>query len=327
VLIALFALEMFLLFRLEGMPRSVPLINWFVLLAMLGGPRFVYRLIKDRRFDWTLRENGDAKVPVLLVGAGDEAELFIRALNRSEGSSYRAVGIVSESRGRVGRLIHGVSVLGTVGELEAVLGGLAGDQRPQRLVLTKDAFKGAEVQDLLETAARLGLTVARMPRVDDLSGDAPGEVRIRPIAIEDLLGRPQQPLDREAMAQLIRGKRVLVTGAGGSIGSELVRQVAAIGPAELVLAENSEFALYVIDREMAERFPGVARHAVIADVRDRLRIDQVFAHYRPELVFHAAALKHVPLVEDNPCEGVLTNVIGTRHVADACEKAGVAVMV
>lgn len=171
------------------------------------------------------------------------------------------------------------------------------------------------------------MTLARMPRVHDLKSGATDEVRIQPIAIEDLLGRPQQPLDRAGMAALVKGKRVLVTGAGGSIGSELVRQVADIGPAELVLVENSEFALYQADREMAERHADMARHAVIADVRDRERIEQVFNHYKPELVFHAAALKHVPLVEDNPFEGILTNAIGTRHVADACEAADVNVMV
>lgn len=330
ILMALFALEMFLFFRLEGVPRSMPFINWFVLLAMLGGPRFVYRLIRDRRFDWHLHETDSNRIPVLLVGAGDDAELFIRSAKRSENANYRPVGIVSENANRVGRQLHGISVLGTVDELETVVNGLSRANRPRRLVLTKD-IRGTEIQDLLVTAERLGMTVARVGRVDDLKmNPAAGETErlaVRPIAIEDLLGRPQQPLDRAAMATLVQGKRVLVTGAGGSIGSELVRQIAAIGPAEVVLVENSEFALYTIEREMIEHFAHLPRHAVIADVRDRLRIDQVFAHYKPELVFHAAALKHVPLVEDNPCEGILTNAIGTRHVADACENAGVAVMV
>lgn len=327
VLLLIFSLEMFFFFRLEGVPRSVPIINWFVLLAMLGGPRFVYRLIKDRRFDWQLDADGTSKIPVLLVGAGDEAELFIRAATRSPSNTYRPVGMVSESAGRVGRHMHGVEVLGTVGDIETVVADLNGENRPQRLVLTKDTIKGAGVRELLDTAQRLGMTVARMPRVDDLkSGDA-DEVRVRPIAIEDLLGRPQQPLDRDAMTALVKGKRVLITGAGGSIGSELVRQVVGFAPTELVLVENSEYALYLIDREVGERKADLTRHAVIADVRDRKRIDQVFAHFKPQLVFHAAALKHVPLVEDNPFEGILTNASGTRNVADACEDAGVEAMV
>lgn len=327
VLMLIFSLEMFFFFRLEGIPRSLPVINWFVLLAMLGGPRFVYRMLKDRRFDWHLDLNATQKIPVLLVGAGDEAELFIRAAARSNTSPYRPVGIVSEDPRRVGRQIHNVGVLGTVSDIESIVANLKSEDRPQRLVLTKAEIKGAEVRELLNMAQGLGMTVARMPRVDDLKSDDEQDVRVRPIAIEDLLGRPQQPLDRGSMAKLVENKRVLITGAGGSIGSELARQVAAIGPQELVLVENSEFALYLIDREIAGLSPDMTRHAVIADVRDRTRIDQIFSHYKPELVFHAAALKHVPLVEDNPFEGMLTNAMGTRNVADACETADVDVMV
>lgn len=327
VLILVFSLEMFIFFRLEGVPRSVPVINWFVLMAMLGGPRFLYRLAKDKHFRLRFKTGDEPRIPVLLVGAGDEAEMFIRAAARSPSARYRPVGLVAESPGRVGRQMHSITVLGTVSEIEQVVAELNADDRPQRLVLTKDTIKGAEVRELLDIAQRLGMTVARMPRVDDLKSGDDEEVRVRPIAIEDLLGRPQQPLDRDAMTALIKDKRVLVTGAGGSIGSELARQVASIGPAQLVLVENSEFALYLIDREISEQAPNMIRHAVIADVRDRARVNQVFARYKPELVFHAAALKHVPLVEDNPFEGILTNVTGTRNVADACIAADVDAMV
>ncbi len=327
VLIVIFFLEMFLLSRLEGIPRSLPFINWFVLLALLGGPRFLYRWFKDRRFDWHLQQGDRPQIPVLLVGAGDEAELFIRA-GRSGGGNYRAVGIVSETKGRVGRQIHGVEVMGTCDELEHVVERLnQTGNHPQRLVLTKDALKGEGVRDLLQQGERLGLSLARMPKVDELKAGLADETEIRPIAIEDLLGRPQQPLDRSAMAAMIEGKRVMITGAGGSIGSELVRQIASFAPAHLMLAENSEYALYLIDRELAGDHAQVQRTSVLADVRDRARMDRVFGEFKPELVFHAAALKHVPLVEENPLEGALTNTIGTRNVADACVKAGVGLMV
>ena len=147
------------------------------------------------------------------------------------------------------------------------------------------------------------------------------------MAIEDLLGRPQATLDRAAMRRLIGGRRVLITGAGGSIGGELVRQVSDLGPAELALLDNSEFNLYAIERELAERHGGLSRRAFLGDVRARARVDDVFAAAAPELVFHAAALKHVPLVEANPFEGVLTNVVGTVNVADACRVSGVKGMV
>jgi O-antigen biosynthesis protein WbqV len=150
---------------------------------------------------------------------------------------------------------------------------------------------------------------------------------VRPVAIEDLLGRPQAVLDRDGMRRLVVGRRVLVTGAGGTIGAELVRQVAEFGPAELTLLDAGEFNLYQIDLELQERFSDLPRRAVIGDVRDRAMLARLFAETRPELVFHAAALKHVPMVEANAFEGVLTNAIGTRCVAEACRAAGVGVMV
>jgi O-antigen biosynthesis protein WbqV len=152
-------------------------------------------------------------------------------------------------------------------------------------------------------------------------------VALRGIEIEDLLDRPQVPLDREGMARLVQGRRVLVTGAGGTIGGELARQVAALGPASLALLDHGEYVLYEIDLELRERHPEVPRRAILADVRDAARMTRLMAEIRPELVFHAAALKHVPMVENNPLEGLLTNALGTSIVADAARKAGVALMV
>ena len=161
----------------------------------------------------------------------------------------------------------------------------------------------------------------------DRLSDEPRPVELRPIMIEDLLNRPQVPLDRDGMARLIQGRRVVVTGAGGTIGSELARQVAAFGPGSLVLIDNGEFALWQIDMELAETHPNVRRQSLIADIRDEARIRSVFEAIRPELVFHAAALKHVPIVEDNPLEGLMTNAAGTRHVADAARASGALAMV
>ncbi|MBN9492548.1 polysaccharide biosynthesis protein [bacterium] len=158
-----------------------------------------------------------------------------------------------------------------------------------------------------------------------LPGSRPLE--LKPVAIEDLLNRAQVPLDRDGMARLIQGRRVVVTGAGGTIGSELARQVAAFGPAALMLADNGEYALWQIDLELAESHPAVPRQAMLVDIRDEARVRAVFEVFRPELVFHAAALKHVPMVEANPLEGLMTNVVGTRHVADAARAVGTLAMV
>jgi len=326
--VLVFLLCMFLLTRLENLPRSIVLINWFVLMALLGGPRFLYRLTKDRRFALRNGEGNRGRVPILLAGAGDRAELFIRALTRTPDANYRIVGIVAERANQVGSHIHGIEVMGTTDDLERVVRALAAKgERPQRLVLTWDEVDGARVRALFDAAAALGMTLARLPKITELQSGIADKVEVKPVAIEDLLGRPQTPLDRAAMRALAEGRRVLITGAGGSIGSELVRQVGDFDPAELILVDNAEFNLYAIDLEVAERHPGLKRRTVLVDVRDRDRVARLIRDARPELVFHAAALKHVPLVEANPIEGVMTNAIGTVNVADACVASGVAAMV
>ncbi len=326
--VLVFLLAMFLWTRFVNIPRSLIPINWFVLMALLGGPRFFYRLAKDRRLDLSVVNGRDQRVSVLLVGTGDEAELFIRALRQTPDANYRVVGIVTERADRVGRRIHGVDVLGTTADVAAVVGKLnAHDVRPQRLVLTKDDMDGARVRGLLDQADALGMTLARLPRFTDVRSGVSDTVEVRPIAVEDLLGRPQTALDRAAMARLVEGRRVLVTGAGGSIGGELVRQMSVLKPAEIGLLDHAEHALYTIDHETAGRHPALRRRAVIADIRDRERLAQIFREFRPELVFHAAALKHVPLVEDNVIEGATTNVLGTVNVADLAHATGVKAMV
>jgi len=325
--ILIFAFVMFQWTRLEFLPRSILVINWFTLMALLGGPRFLYRMTKDRRFDLSADTQSENQIPVLLVGAGDEAELFIRGLRQSGDVTYRIIGIVSESQRRVGREIHGIEVMGTMDDVVSIVKGLSESNQPQRLILTKDNLDGTVVRTLLDQAESLGMTLARLPRVTDFKSGITDKVEIRPIAIEDLLGRAQTPLDRDAMQALVKGRRVLITGAGGSIGSELVRQVSAFGPHTLTLVDQSEYALYTIDMEVAGSWPDLSRDAVIADVRERERITRVIEEAAPELVFHAAALKHVPLVEANIFEGFLTNVIGTANVADACAKAKVGAMV
>jgi FlaA1/EpsC-like NDP-sugar epimerase len=328
IVILIFVPALFVLTRAEALPRSVPIINWFVLIFMIGAPRFLYRIAKDRRFGLLQPNHDPQSIPVLLAGAGDGAELFIRAAHRSKLQLYRAVAMVSEGEGRVGRNIHGIDVLGTFDEIPQVVAELErAGQRPQRLIFTRDDIDGATIRKLVDTADALGMTVARLPRLVEFRDGPAEQIDIRPVAIEDLLGRPQTVLDRDAMRRLIAGRRILVTGAGGTIGSELVTQICGLDPVHITLLDSGEFNLYRIDLEVADAHPNLPRRAVLADVRDRVRLERVIREMRPELVFHAAALKHVPMVELNPFEGVLTNALGTRNVADACRAAGVAAMV
>ncbi len=328
--ILIFLPIMFLVTRLDGMPRSTLVINWFVLMALLGAPRFAYRVLKDGGLTHLLERGDPLRASALLIGAEDEAELFTREMARSPHAPYRVVGIVAVggdgAARRVGQRIHGVPILGTLAELPRVIQRLAARERaPQRLIVTRDDFDREQMAALLEIAEAHGMTLARLPRLDELQSDPVRQVR--PLAPEDLLGRPQTVLDRDAMARLIAGRRVLITGAGGSIGAELARQVAGFAPSHLALLDHSEYLLYQVDHEIAGRAPGLSRAAVLADVRDAPRLARVMAEERPELVFHAAALKHVPVAELAPTESVLTNVIGTRNVAEAARAAGVRAMV
>jgi len=319
---------MFLLTRLEDFPRSMLVINWLVLMILLGGPRVLYRAVKDGRLRPGRAPAPGRAVPVVLVGAGDGAELFLRATDRNPDPAYRAVAMIDVAGTRVGRDIRGLRILGGLDDLARVVEVLAAEGlRPQRLIVTDDRIAGAVLGRLLEAAEGLGLAVSRMPRPTELRVAEAEAAQIRPIAIEDLLGRPQAVLDRAAIARLVAGRRVLVTGAGGTIGGELARQIAALGPARLALIDQNEFGLYTIDLEIAERHPALPRASALGDVRDRARIAALIEAERPEIVFHAAALKHVHLVEAQPEDGALTNAAGTRNVADACRAARVGQMV
>src|ERR1700751_4348386 len=299
--VAVFLAVMFVLTRLEALPRSTLLIDWFVLIALLGAPRLAYRLFKDRGLDHIFERAKHHTVPVLLISTKDGADTFIREMTRDPRAVYRVVGVLADRPSRVGREIYRVPVLGTIDALEDVVARLdRRGKRPQKLIITAQNFPGALVRGLLERADALAIPLARLPRLTDFRRNLDNAERaVEPIALEDLLGRPQAVLDRDGMAQLITGRRVLVTGAGGTIGAELTRQIAAFLPGRLVLLDNGEFALYAIDSELRERFPELAPLPLLRDVRERAQVEQVISAERPEIVFHLAALKHLPTVAAN----------------------------
>lgn len=328
VIIAAFLALQFVVTRLETLPRSFLVIEAALLSIMLTLPRIGYRLMKDGTISALFERNARDRVPVLLIGAGDGADLFIRETAPGHEVPYRVVGIVDDRDSRTGRRIRGVPVYGGLHNLEDVVQRLTGyGVRPQRIVLTRRQIDGATIRTLLDAADALGIPVSRMPTLGALEAAGDAQVQLRPINVEDVLGRPQATLDRPAMQRLIEGRRVLVTGAGGTIGSELVRQIADIGPTHITLVDQSEYALYRIDLELTERAPELSRAALIGDVRDRARLDEILSEARPEILFHAAALKHVPLMEANVCDAVLTNAVGTRIVADAARAARVGTVV
>ena len=305
---------------------TFPPIHALTLLFFLGAPRVVYRWAKELRA--TKPPQLDA-ASILLVGSIEDADLFIRALGQDRRQAFRVEGLLASSDRQTGRRIQGHRILGSLNDVAAVLTHLQQDGRlPGTLVFVTPELSGARLARVVAQADHFGLQVRQAPRPTALADPGqPRPVELRPVAIEDLLNRAQVPLDRDGMARLIQGRCVIVTGAGGTIGSELARQVAAFGPSTLVLLDNGEYALWQIDLELAETHPRVNRRTLIADIRDEARIRAIFDEHRPELVFHAAALKHVPMVEANPLEGMATNAAGTRHVADAARSAGALAMV
>jgi FlaA1/EpsC-like NDP-sugar epimerase len=328
--VMIFVPLMFLKNRLNLFPRQVLLIVGIVLVAFLAGPRLLYRMAKDRAVgsaaDHSLR------TPVLLIGADDGAELFIRAMAGNPNHPYRVVGVVDDQRRNLaGRKIRDVSILGHVDDLPAVIEKLdrQGD-KPQRLIVTRQSAEldGAAMRRLVDLAQPLGFSIARMPALTEFrDAAADGRLKLQPVAVVDLLGRPQVIHDAEALRTMISGRRILVTGAGGTIGGELTRQLAGFAPARLVMVEHGEFALYNIGQAIGTEHPNLDFATDLGDVRDRARMMALFENERPEIVFHAAALKHLPLAEINPSECVLTNAIGTRNVADAARHAGAQAMV
>jgi FlaA1/EpsC-like NDP-sugar epimerase len=321
---------MFLKNRLELFPRQVLPILGLVLMVFLAGPRLLYRMAKDRTAGGSVDRS--RRIPVLLIGAGDGAELFIRAMTGNAAHPYRVVGVLDDvKRNLAGRQIRDTKILGHVDDLPTVIERLTkqGD-RPQRLIVTRPSAEldGAAMRRLVDLAQPYGFAIARLPALTEFrDAVADGRLKLQPVAVVDLLGRPQTVHDTEALSAMVKGHRILVTGAGGTIGGELTRQLAALAPSRLALVEHGEFALYNIGQTIGGEYPGLDFVTHLGDIRDRERIMALFADEQPDIVFHAAALKHLPLAEINPSECVLTNAIGTRNVADAARAAGAKAMV
>jgi len=303
--------------------KTTIIIYWFLQNFALGGARLAYRYFRYTR---TLNEVRSLNAsPAVLVGRTADAEVLLRAIESGAVKHMWPVGILSPSRADRGQSIRGLFVLGSIDDLRDVVESFSGRERPiERLVMMPSAFEPeASPESVLARARRLGLTVSRLPSLDG-SDEAP---RLAPVAVEDLLLRPSVKIDYQRLATLVKGKSVVVTGGGGSIGSEICDRVLTFGAARLLIMENAEPALHAVTEDLAVKFPAAAIESRIADVRDRARIFHLLAEFRPQIVFHAAALKHVPILERDWGEGVKTNIFGTVNVADAAVAAGADAMV
>ncbi|WP_395673742.1 polysaccharide biosynthesis protein [Phenylobacterium sp.] len=333
--VGVFLLIAFLLNRGERLPRSTLFLAPMIQMVGSMGVRTLRRALHERVLESfsPLKAVSDRLThspSLLLIGPTSLADTYLRDAARIHDRSYTPVGIVGVDPRDVGQQVRGVCIIDHLENLDVALADLRRWNRYPRaiLFLEEPARMKGLTPDQLGRLTKDGIRLLRLPSIVELAQhDGLTLLPMRELNIEELLARDPIELDRHAIRSLIRGRRVLVTGAGGSIGSELCRQVAAFDCAQLTLLDYSEPSLFQIDREIAEAFPHVTRAPVLCDVRNAARLAAVFEAEKPDLVFHAAALKHVPLVERHPSEGVLTNLIGTRNVAEASRACGAAQMV
>lgn len=301
---------LFLGIRLEHVPRSVPVLYVLLLLLMLGGPRFLYRWLKYRK----LADPQGRRV--MIVGAGQAGEMLARDFLGQETSHYQPVVFVDDKRRRHGQEVHGIPVLGGVRDIPTLADQCAVDL----IVIAIPSASAAEMKAIVELCEQTGREFRTVPNLAALVSGELSVNELREVSIDDLLGREAISLDWEAIRAGISGHSVLVTGGGGSIGSELCRQIVRLEPARLVVLDNNEFNLYQIERELQAGCASCVFH--LGDVTDAAAVQRVFSTYKPNVVFHAAAYKHVPLLEDQIRQAVRNNVQGTRTVAEAAHASG-----
>lgn len=308
------ALALFVFTRLEGIPRSVLLLYPFMLTMFLAAPRLGYRYWKDSRLD-LLRQHASQRV--LVIGAGSSGDALLRDLGRERG--LRPVGILDDDPSLHGARIRSVPVLGGLDRLPEIAHEVAADL----LVIALPSVSPEQMQRVVGLCEATGLPFRTIPRLADVIAGRAQLNQLQEVAIEDLLGRDEVELDWTAIRTGLAGHRVLVTGGGGSIGSELCRQVARLGAARLVILEQSEYNLYRILRELEARYPNLPLVGMIGDCSDVHTAREVVQRHGPQVVFHAAAYKHVPLLQQQLREAVRNNVLGTRAIAEAAREGGV----
>ena len=294
---------------------------WLLQVFCLGGPRLAYRYLRYVRVRDKVARRSSA--PALIVGRGAEAEIALRAMESGQLGRFHAVGIVGTRDADLGQTIRSVPVVGNVMGIESVVADFVERGIPvKRLIVAPSALAAdSHPEQLLAASRRLGIPLLRFQTLED-GGAAGSDVALAPVEIEDLLLRPTVEIERGRIEGLLHGRRVLVTGGGGSIGSELCLRIAAFGASELAVVENSEPALHRITEDLQRIGSHTVVHGIIADVRDRKRIGRVFQTFAPDLVFHAAALKHVPYLEQDWDEAIKTNVFGSVNVLEAARQVG-----
>ncbi|MBI5933608.1 MAG: polysaccharide biosynthesis protein [Chloroflexi bacterium] len=297
-----------------GMPRTALIIDWLFSLVLIGGSRFALRILSEQ-----VAARTDKGRRALIIGAGDAGALVARELQKTNQLDLNPIGFLDDDPAKQRHEIYGVRVIGKVTDLETALA----NHRVDEVVIAIPSAPGRLVRQITEACRKRGIPSRTMPGMNELIGGKVSVNRLREVDITDLLRREPVNIDDRLVGSSLNGKRVLVTGAGGSIGRELSRQITRWAPSELVLLGHGENSIFEALLELREDFPSISLHPVIADVRDAARLESVFAEYRPQVVFHAAAHKHVPLMEANVAEAVTNNILGTRNLVETANRHGV----
>ena len=310
--VSLSAIGIFFLTRMQDVPRSIFPLYALLLVLLLGGSRMLYRWIKERQ----LYVSAERKA--LIVGAGRAGEMLVRDILRDQGYGYQPVGFVDDAPRKLGMEVHGVRVVGSTSDIPR----LARDLDIDLILIAIPSATSKDMRGIVSACEEVSVPMRTLPRFQDLVIGRSVVNELREIFIEDLLGREPVSLDWDQIREGVAGKTVLVTGGGGSIGSELCRQIARLEPGALVIFDNGEFNLYSVEMELSVKHPDLLLRAELGDVCDPPCVARVFAEHRPDIVFHAAAYKHVPMLEAKAREAVRNNVLGTRNVALAAIDQG-----
>jgi FlaA1/EpsC-like NDP-sugar epimerase len=313
---SVFIVAMAMLFQ-RAHPRSIFIIDWLLLVIAMSGVRFVIRITRPIR--GRKKENARPKRRVLIVGAGDAGEKIIRELLYGYSQNLGIVGFVDDNPQKLGKSIHGIHVLGKSSEIPL----LVAKYNIHEVIIAIPSLKPDRTRAIVEECMKSGAKYRIAPNIAEIINGTVRVKELREVRLEDLLKREEVILNRQKIGTYITGKTVLITGAGGSIGSELCRQVARFSPRELILFEKAENSLFYIDMELRHFFKDLKKNAVIGDICDRKRVEEVFSKYKPHTVFHAAAHKHVPLMEANPIEAIKNNCLGTKVLAEESINFGV----
>lgn len=297
---------LFLMTRLQGFPRSVLPIYSMLLVLFLGGSRFSVRWVKDYRKKMSTGRR------VLIVGAGTAGEGLVRDLLRDGARHYIPVAFVDDRKNKQGQDIHGVRVVGYCRDIPQIVE----NHEVELIVIAMPSARAQEMRRIMEYCEATSCTVRTLPSTQDLVSGRVTVDLLRAVSLEDLLGRDPVKLDWESIGKSIHHQTVLVTGGGGSIGSELCRQIAKLNPRKLIVIERSEFNLFTLQQEFKEHFPSLVLLSYLVDVNDRIAIHEILAQHQPSIIFHAAAYKHVPMLESQPREAIANNILGTRTMAE-----------